>query len=120
MTAICLCVILKQWKSDFLPLLRLAVTVSLALALFGLASPLAEFLKTLSGTALSDRDAEIPVRALGIAILTQCCADISRDAGENGIAGWVELAGKLEIIVLCLPLINRLLEVVRGLLSFAS
>lgn len=119
-TAVCLCVILKQWKSDFLPLLRLGITVAFALALLGLASPLAEYVKSLSDTATLGEDAAIPVKALGVAVLTQCCADICRDAGEGSVAGGVELAGKIEILVLCLPLVNRLLELARGLLALAS
>ena len=40
----------------------------------------------------------VMVKALGVAILTQICSQICNDCGERGIAGGVELAGKLEIL----------------------
>jgi len=36
--------------------------------------------------------------------------------GENSAASKVEFAGKLEIMLICLPLIDKLLEFARGLL----
>lgn len=116
-TAVCLCVIVKQWKADFLPLLRLATTVLFAGAVLSLASPLVAFLREMSATAGVATYAVFLLKALGIAVLTQCAADICRDAGESGIAGGVELAGKAEILLLCLPLIGEILATANKLLA---
>ena len=53
---------------------------------------------------------EIILKALGVAILTQVASSICRDCGEGGLAGAVELAGKIEILLMSLPLIERLLR----------
>ena len=53
---------------------------------------------------------EIILKALGVAILTHVASSICRDCGEAGLAGAVELAGKIEIILMSLPLIERLLR----------
>lgn len=53
---------------------------------------------------------EIALKALGIALLAQISAQICRDCGAAGVANGVELAAKIEIFVLCIPLIGRLTE----------
>lgn len=116
-TGVCLCVIVKQWKSDFLPLLRLALTVVFAGAIISLSVPLVSYLREMtSQTGLSEY-AALLVKALGIAILTQCTSDICRDAGESGVANGVELAGKAEILLLCLPLLGEIFASVKELLA---
>ena len=53
--------------------------------------------------------AEVMLRSLGIALLTRICTDICRDCGQASVAGGVELAGKLSILVLCVPLIEEMI-----------
>jgi stage III sporulation protein AD len=54
---------------------------------------------------------------LGLAILTQICAEICKESGEGGIASAIELIGKIEILVLALPLINDILTVAKNLIA---
>ena len=53
--------------------------------------------------------------AFGIALLSHLTAEICRECGEGAIGGYVELAGKAEILILCLPLVKELLAEVEGL-----
>ena len=116
-TGVCLCVIVKQWKSDFLPLLRLALTVVFAGAILSLSIPLVSYLREMTSQTGLSAYAALLVKALGIAILTQCASDICRDAGESGVANGVELAGKAEILLLCLPLLGEIFASVKELLA---
>ena len=50
--------------------------------------------------------AALVLKATGIAILAQICADICKDAGHASLGDAVMLAGKLEIVLLCLPIIK--------------
>ena len=109
--------VIKKWNSDFLPLLRVGLTVLLTGAVLAWISPLTEYLQQLTQISGATESAELLLKALGIAWLTQCCADICRESGESGAANGVELAGKVELILLALPLLNRVLEVVGELLS---
>ena len=109
--------VIKKWNSDFLPLLRVGLTVLLTGAVLAWISPLTEYLQQLTQISGATESAELLLKALGIAWLTQCCADICRESGESGAANGVELAGKVELIRLALPLLNRVLEVVGELLS---
>lgn len=116
-TGVCAAMIVKQWKNDFLPLLRLALALLFAVAAIGAASPLVSYLSGLTGRDGMGTYAEILMKALGIAVLTQCCAELCRECGENGAATGVELTGKVQILLLCLPLINEILSVAETLMT---
>ena len=111
------CVILRKWNADLLPLLRVALVVILVGVILSWATPLVAYLRDLTGISALSEYAEFLFKALGIAWLTQCCADICREGGENGAANGVELAGKVELLLLSLPLINNILTVTKELLS---
>lgn len=59
---------------------------------------------------------ELMLKSLGIGITVKISTDICRSLGEEGIAGGIELAGKLEILFLCFPLILELISVSTELL----
>lgn len=66
-------------------------------------TPLSEY----SGTLL---------KALGVALAVEVTADICRDAGEASLASRLEMVGKAELLLLALPLVNKLMSIARGLL----
>lgn len=58
------------------------------------------------------------LRAAGVALICEITAAVCRDLGENGVAGGVQMLGKLEILVLCLPMVDDVLEIAKELLKF--
>jgi stage III sporulation protein AD len=61
----------------------------------------------------------ILLKALGVAFLTETAASVCRDSGETGLATWVEIAGKLEILLLSFPLIRTVMDTVTDMLGMA-
>ncbi len=59
----------------------------------------------------------IMCKALGIAVIAQIGADICREAGESVVATQVELVGKAEILLLSLPLVTRIMTLIREMLT---
>lgn len=57
------------------------------------------------------------LRSLGIALSVEFAADICRDAGEDSTAGRLELAGKIAILILSLPLLKELLDLTGSLMK---
>ncbi len=57
------------------------------------------------------------LKAVGIAVIVQLAADICRQAGEAATANQIEMIGKMEILLLSLPLASRLLTLIQDLLS---
>lgn len=56
-------------------------------------------------------------KSLGICYLTQFAFDICKDSGENALATQIEIAGKLCLILISLPLFESLLDIVTKLLN---
>lgn len=56
------------------------------------------------------------LKTVGIAIVTKLSAEVCRDAKENSIASFVELAGAAAAILLAIPLLKMVLELIGGLL----
>lgn len=52
--------------------------------------------------------AEGVLKITGIGVLTGVCTDICRELGENGIARGVTVAGRLEILCIALPFLQKI------------
>jgi len=52
------------------------------------------------------------LKVIGIAYIAEFASEICRDAGESAIASKVELAGKVIIVVLAVPIITSLLDLI--------
>jgi stage III sporulation protein AD len=57
------------------------------------------------------------IKNLGIAYAAQITADICREAGETTMGSQVELLAKAEIVLLCLPMAQRIFDIAESLLS---
>jgi stage III sporulation protein AD len=112
--------ILKEWKADLLPLVRIALVLAFCFALLRLASPAILYIKSISQSEGLAEYSTLLFKALGIAALTHICAQMCRESGESGIASGVELVGKTEILLLCIPLIEELLTLAQELLRMGG
>lgn len=52
------------------------------------------------------------LKITGIAYIAEFGAEVCRDAGESAIASKIELAGKVTIVVLAVPIITSLLDLI--------
>lgn len=57
------------------------------------------------------------IKIIGIAYVCEFTVQILKDAGESSIASKVELAAKLLVVVISLPLLSTFMELVLGLLK---
>ncbi|MGN0614291.1 MAG: SpoIIIAC/SpoIIIAD family protein [Porcipelethomonas sp.] len=64
----------------------------------------------ISASELDTDYLKIIFKSLGVCYLTQFSADICRDCGENAAASAVEIFGKIQLILLSLPLFENLIE----------
>lgn len=111
-----LCV--KELRGGFAPPLRLASTLVLVGAALALYLPAVERIRTLFSVSGASEYAAAILRAAGIALICELSASFCRDLGENTVANGILLFGKLEILVLSLPLVDTVLEMARELLNF--
>ena len=113
--------ILRAYKPEWAPFLRMAVTVVALGLTVALASTVLDYITDLAAStgALEGEGWSLLLKALGVAFLTETAASVCRDSGETGLATWVETAGKLEILLLSFPLIRTVLDTVTELLGMA-
>lgn len=111
-------VVIKQLRAEFGLPVRLVGSLLLLGAVLALAFPLITYIRELlEKSALADY-AALLLKALSIAWLTHITAEVCRDCGESSAASYVELAGKLEILLLSLPLLARILETAAKILEW--
>ena len=113
--------ILRAYKPEWAPFLRMAVTVVALGLTVALASTVLTYITELASAtgALEGEEWSLLLKALGVAFLTETAASVCRDSGETGLATWVETAGKLEILLLSFPLIRTVMDTVTELLGMA-
>lgn len=102
-------IILKGQKSEFAGLVSLAASVILLGASVMTFLPVIEYIfEAVEGTGFAKYLSTL-TKALGITLCVQLCSEVCRDAGEASLASKLELVGKAEILVLCLPLVRELI-----------
>lgn len=57
------------------------------------------------------------LKSMGIGILAQTTADVCRDSGVSMLAAKVEFAAKIMILLLCVPILETLMSLIKGFLK---
>ena len=113
-----LAVTLKRYNQEYVVIISIiAGVVILVEILLNLTPAVREITTLLSGVGLSQEYGLILFKTLGICFLAQFAADSCRDAGESALASKVELAGKISILVLSLPLFEDIAQTALGLIG---
>lgn len=116
--AAALALVLKQYRAEYGLLLSISAGVMLLVFAMRYVGELAGFIERVSSSLRLPRDF-IPVlfKVLGIAYLAQFASDTCRDAGENALAGKVELIGKGAMLAVALPVLEGLLDIISSIVS---
>lgn len=103
---------------------ELAAAVSLATGLIlmlGLCTSLFDIFKSLESISesngISGEYLSIAAKACIVAYVTQFSAELCRDAGEGAVAVKIEMAGKITIVVMALPVVSSFINSISGLLG---
>ncbi len=117
-TAAALSLMLRQYRPEYAVFVSLGCSVvALLWLLQGIAQVMEELEQFFQGSLISGELIQVVMKCLGVCILTELAGQTCRDAGENAIGAKVELAGKVTLVLVSLPLFQRLLEVAERLLS---
>ena len=112
-----LAVVLRQYRPEFAIMVSIAAgALILGGVLVGMLPVVAQIQSMFDATAIPQQYVQILFRALGICFVTQIACDACKDAGESAIASKVELAGKISVLVISLPLFTQVLDITRVLL----
>ena len=104
--ALCSLITVREVRRDWEPYLLFGIALFfLFLMLPGVRETVA-FASSLNAAA----GGEVILRALGIAWMASAAGELCRASGENSLAGYVEGVGRVELLVLSLPLLRELLS----------
>lgn len=116
-----LAVMLKKYNPEYSILISLGAGALLLWMVLSKISPAINQIRELiSAAGISSEYGAILLKTLGICFLTQLSADSCRDAGESALAAKVELAGKLFIVILALPLFQQIASTALSLIGGGS
>lgn len=101
--------VIREVRKEYTIAIVLAVCVIFSLYLFPKIGESVRFAQEVA-VYLENAHADTLLRALGITYLTSTASDICKAAGEAAVGGYIELAGRIEILLLCLPLFRELTE----------
>ena len=109
-----LAVMLRQQRPEQAMAVSLAAGIGILALVLSKALPVIGTLRELLSTAaLPEEYGAILFKALGICLLTQLAADACKDAGESK----AELAGKLMLLMLALPLFEKIAQLAASLIN---
>lgn len=113
-----LVITIKDQKPIFAFLLATFTGIVIFLALIGEISKVIRLLENLANKAnIQMVFLETILKIIGIAYIAEFGAQITRDAGQSSIAQKIELAGKVLIMVMAIPIITALVETIMKLLT---
>lgn len=112
-----LILIIKEQKPLFAFLLAVSTSILIFLLLIGKISSVLTMLEDLAkNSGVQIIYLKTVLKIIGIAYIAEMGAQIVRDAGQESIASKIEMAGKVLILVLAVPIIGIIIETVLKLL----
>lgn len=116
-TASVMCKLFADSGKEYALYIKLAAAAAVMSMIIIFVSPIAETIRNIYSRAGADEEyLTILFKALGICYITQFACDICRDSGENALATQAELAGKISLMIIALPLFESLADIVSRLI----
>lgn len=113
-----LSLVLKQYKPEYSMFISLAAGILIFISVITAIGPIIQYISELTENAgISGIYAEVLIKSLAVCYLTQLASDCCKDAGETAIAGKLQIAGKIAVLIMALPIFKSITEIVTGLLD---
>lgn len=117
--ALILIVTLSKQAKDMATILSIGVCCMVGIVAFRYLAPVVSFLQGLQDkTGLDSTFFQILMKAVGIAILGETASFICADAGNSSLGKVIQVLSSAVILWLSLPLLEKLLDLVDGVLDF--
>lgn len=115
--AVCASLIIGDRHRGAAILCTIAAFVSAACFCLGEVSDTVAFLEGIYAGTYFNEYAGVLIKALGIAYITCASSEVCTAAGEGTLARMIGIGGRAELLVLCIPMITKLLNIASGMLE---
>jgi len=117
LTGVISAALLKSINKDISLYVILATSVIILIAVLGEISEIFSFIENIYDDITYGREFfPVIIKVLIIAYITDFTAQLCKDAGEGSIGSKVELAGKVIIFYVAMPILTAILEIIDVLL----
>ena len=111
-----LCIFLKSLRPELSLVLSLLSTLIIMFYILPSLKNVLVTLKELTSAAGIEIEYIYPVfKVIGISYVTEIGGTLCQDAGENAIASKINLAGKIAIISLAMPIAYKMISIIDGI-----
>jgi stage III sporulation protein AD len=110
-------IILKDMRGPFAFIILLITGIVLFLAIISQIGSVIRLIESLGQkAAINGMYIETILKIIGIAYITELGASLTKDAGLSAVASKIELAGKIFILILAIPIITAVVEAILNFL----
>lgn len=113
-----ICVMIRRYSPETSVMMSICACVMIFMLIAVRLSSVTEHVRELfSVTGLPAEYIEILFKTIGICFLTEIASDTCRDAGESALATKTEIAGKILILTVALPLFDEVISTAVNLIG---
>lgn len=118
LVAVSLLSILRPQRPEMAVFLSIAAGIAILFLVLGRIGVVVQLLQQMAFKAnVNFEYLNLVLKIVGVAYLAELGAQVARDAGEGAIASKVELAGKVIILALAVPIFSAVMELVLKMLA---
>lgn len=112
-----LCLLVKRYKPEMaLPVTIAAGALILISVINQLSGVLASITDALNQYGLNTEYMKIVLKVIGVGYIIEFTAQICRDAGESALASKIEIAGRIAVLALVIPVLMNILKLIASML----
>lgn len=112
------CLLLKQYRPEYALSASIICGVVIFFTVIAQMTPLFDTIRSILEKIEGGNEyTTVIIKSLGICYVTQLASDTCQDAGERAMAGKIELAGRVAVLILALPMFTALLQIAIGLIG---
>lgn len=109
--------VLRQYNREYGLYISLAACALILGAVLSAVSPLLNLIESLREAAgIDSAYISVLLKALAVCFMTQLASDCCRDGGEAAIASKIDFAGRIAVLLISVPLFERLLGLIKDLI----
>ena len=116
--SVVLYVTVKQLRTDYAVFIEIcAISVVAVFALNYATDALIQISSLVEMSGIGADCIKILIKSFGIAVIAQIAGDVCRDNGNSALASCMEMAGRVVIVVLSIPLIRSVSQLATELIN---
>ncbi len=109
---------IQPTNQDIAIVITIAGVAAIAFSIIGTISDVLYEIQSLASISeVNSSYISIVFRVLGICYVCEISSSCCRDCGESALASVIDIAGKIAVSVICLPLIKSFIEAVESILE---